>query len=339
MIVILKKGYSEQQLNQLQDKVKEYDLEPRIWVGTEKTVVGLIGDTHLIDRDTILSYPFVDKILSVSSPYKLTSRDFHPGNTVIKFKNGVKIGAGNNFTVIAGPCALESEKQVLKIAEIVKKQGVNILRAALYKPRTSPYAFQGIGKEGLKIMQKVKDETGLLTETEVMDVRDVKETAEVVDVLRVGTRNMQNFDLLKEVGKVKNPVVLKRGLAATIEEWLLSAEYIMNEGNPNVILCERGLRTFESSVRNMLDISAIPVVKEKSHLPIIVDPSHSTGNPNYIPSISLASLAAGADGLLVDVHYAPEEALVDGKQALTPDKFEELLKQLRKVAEPLGKTV
>ncbi|MBS1266556.1 MAG: 2-dehydro-3-deoxyphosphooctonate aldolase [Candidatus Woesearchaeota archaeon] len=266
---------------------------------------------------------------------KLAGKKHKSHSTVIKIKD-TQIGS-NNFTIIAGPCALESEEQIMQIAKTLKKMQVKIIRASAFKPRTSPYSFQGLGREGLKILNKVRQETGLIVETEVMDVRDVKIASENVDILRVGSRNMHNFDLLKELGKVKNPIILKRGLSATIDEFVHAAEYIMASGNKKVILCERGIRTFENAYRNTLDLGAIPVLKSRTHLPVIVDPSHAAGNRKWVPALSKAALAVGADGLLIEMHPDPENAISDGKQSLKPEQLSQLLKELKAIAKPMNK--
>jgi len=337
MIIIMKKEATEDQVTKVYFKIKNLGLTAQISKGEERSIVGVIGDLRKVDKESFKMLPGVEKIISILKPYKLASREFKPHDTVIDVK-GVKIG-GNEIVVMAGPCAIENEEILLDAAKKVKAAGAKILRGSAYKPRTSPYAFQGLGEEGLKIMKKVGKKTGLVTETEVMDVRNVELVSNYVDIVRIGTRNMQNFDLLKEVGKIKNPIILKRGMSATIEELLMSAEYIMSEGNHNVILCERGIRTFETSTRNTLDLSAIPVLKELSHLPVIVDPSHSSGKRNLVLPMSRAAIAAGADGLIIEVHPKPEEALCDGPQQILPDQFSKLMKELNQIAKAIGRKI
>jgi len=292
----------------------------------ERTIIGIHGDGVEEARSLLSSHPGVEQIVMDSKPYPLASRYFKPEATVIRV-DGTRIGGGT-FVTIAGPCSVESEEQTLEIAHAVKAAGAQMLRGGVFKPRTSPYAFQGLGLKGLKILEKAKKETGLQIVTEVMDTRDVSWVCEYADVLQVGARNMQNFSLLKEVGKAAKPVLLKRGMNSTLEEWLSCAEYILKEGNPNVILCERGIRTFETYTRNTLDLSAVPAAKELTHLPVIVDPSHGTGRLSLIPPMALAAVACGADGLIIEVHHNPPEALSDKDQALTPQQFEKLMKRI-----------
>lgn len=292
----------------------------------ERTIIGIFGDGVEEARSLLSSRPGVEEIVMKSNPYPLASRYFKPEGSVIRV-DGIRIGGGTLVT-IAGPCSVESEEQILKIAHAVKAAGAQMLRGGVFKPRTSPYAFQGLGLKGLKILEKAKKETGLPVVTEVLDTRDVSWVCEYTDVIQVGARNMQNFSLLKEVGKAAKPVLLKRGMNSTLEEWLSCAEYILKEGNPNVILCERGIRTFETYTRNTLDLSAVPAAKELTHLPVIVDPSHGTGKLSLIPSMAMAAVACGADGLIIEVHHNPAEALSDKDQALTPPQFAELMKRL-----------
>lgn len=277
----------------------------------------------------------MEKVVRILKPYKLASNEHHPQPTVVRI-NDVAIG-GNNFTVIAGPDSVESEEQIFKSAEIMKKNGIRIMRASAFKPRTSPYAFQGLGIEGLKLLKKVRDKTGLLVETEVMDVRDVPIAAEYADILRVGARNMQNFDLLKEIGKTSRPVILKRGMSATINEFLMAAEYIMLNGNKDVILCERGIRTFETAYRNTLDLEAVAILRQETHLPVIVDPSHAAGKRDIILPLCRAAAAVGSDGLIVEVHHDPERALCDGAQSLYPEQLTQMLKEIKPICESIGK--
>lgn len=306
--------------------------------GTGQSVIGIIGDTTQIDPKVIEVDEAVDHVMRVSEPYKLANRAFHPDDTIIDVA-GVKVG-GENLALIAGPCSVESKEQVIEIAKAAKAAGANILRGGAFKPRTSPYAFQGMGSSGLDILVAAKEVTGLPICSELMDVQYLEEFNEKVDLIQIGARNMQNFDLLKKVGAgTKKPILLKRGLSATFEEWIMSAEYIMANGNPNVILCERGIRTFESYTRNTLDLQAIPVVKKLTHLPIIIDPSHAGGKWWLVEPMAKASVAAGADGLMIEVHNNPEKALCDGPQSLRPERYEELLRQISKIAKVVGKKV
>lgn len=299
------------------------------WEGVHSTVLGLIGDTTQIDIDYIDAQDFVESVKRVQEPYKKANRKFHPENTVIELSNGVKIGDGS-LQIMAGPCSVESEEQVTEIAKRVKLSGASILRGGAFKPRTSPYAFQGLKAEGLDLLKAARKATGLPIVTEIMRVSHI-DMFENVDIIQVGARNMQNFELLKELGKVNKPILLKRGLSATIEEWLMSAEYIMAGGNDQVILCERGIRTYETFTRNTLDLSAIPIVKSLSHLPVVVDPSHATGKSWLVEPMAIAAVAAGADGLIIEVHNDPAHALCDGAQSLTPDQFDSLAKKVFKL--------
>ena len=335
MIVVMKGDVSQKDLDHLQDLVEKVGLKTHISKGTEKTIVGLIGDESKIEKEVLEGLDFVEKVMPIQKPYRRVSREIHPENSIIDV-NGVKFG-GKEIVMIAGPCAVESEEQLFEIAGQLKKMGVRVLRASAYKPRTSPYAFQGLGEEGLKIIQKAGKKFGLITETEVMDPRNVELVAKYVDMVRVGARNTQNFDLLKEVGKINKPVILKNGMSTTLEEWLFAAEYIMNEGNPNVILCERGIRTFETASRNTLNLSVIPILKSLTHLPVIVDPCHAAGKREPIPALSKASIAVGADGLMIEVHNCPEKAVSDQAQQLLPKDFEKLYKDLKRVAEAVDR--
>ena len=335
MIIVLKKGVSEQEIEAVKAAIIAAGLQPHVSKGTERTIIGAIGDERKLNADRIASLPGVEKVMPILKPYKLASREFHPENTVIDV-DGVKIG-GREVIMIAGPCAIESEEQLFTTAEAVKKSGAKILRASAYKPRTSPYDFQGMGEKGLTLLKKAKKELGMVVETEVMDTRQVELVAKHVDILRVGARNMQNFDLLKEGGKVNKPVILKNGIASTMKEFLMAAEYIMSEGNQQVILCNRGVRTFEQEFRFPLNVGLVPLLKKESHLPVIVDPTHSMGRPDLIPPISKASVAAGADGWIVEVHCDPKSALCDGPQAMTPALFDQMMKELRPVARAVGR--
>jgi len=338
MIVVFKKEATGKQINILIKRVEELGLKPMISKGSERTIVGVIGLEDVIRLHPLDVFEGVDKVMPVLAPYKLVSREFKKQNSVISVKQNIKIGT-NRVVVIAGPCSIETRKQLKDIAVKVKKSGALILRGGAFKPRTSPYAFQGLGEEGLKILKSVSEDTGLATATEVMDTRDVQLVAKYADIFQVGARNMQNFNLLKEIGQTKKPVILKRGLSATIKELLMSAEYILSEGNFNVILCERGIRTFEDFTRNTLDLSAVPVIKMLSHLPVIVDPSHAAGKWGLVNPLSKAAIACGCDGLLVEVHSNPCRALSDGSQQLLPENFSRLMREIRKVAEAVGRKV
>lgn len=335
MIIVLKRGSSETDIKNIESRVHEKGLKTHVSKGEFRTLIGVIGDERKIDVNNLKAISCVEKVMPIMKAYQLASREFKKEDTVIKV-NGAKIGGGD-FAVMAGPCAIESEEQLMKTAYAVKECGLKILRASAYKPRTSPYDFQGMREEGIALLKKAKEKTGLVTETEVMDIRQIDYLSKNVDILRVGSRNMQNFDLLRELGKIKNPVVLKRGMSSTIKEFLLAAEYIISEGNPNVIMCERGIKTFETATRNTLDLSAVPIIKQESHLPIIIDPSHSTGNRNYVESMCMAALACGADGLLIEVHPDPESALCDGPQSVTLEQLKEIVGKLRMLAPAVGK--
>lgn len=337
MIVVVKSSAPENEVKKLQEMLHQKGLEINYSKGVDHIILGLIGDTRSIDVDSIASIEIVEKVLRVQEPYKKANRSFHPQDSVFQIGSG-QVG-GNTLAVMAGPCSVESEEQVVEVAKRVKKAGATFLRGGAFKPRTSPYSFQGMGLDGLDLLLLAKKETGLSIVTEIMSMEHLDEFVEKVDVIQVGARNMQNFAMLRELGKCRKPILLKRGMCATIEEWLMSAEYIMKEGNEEVILCERGIRTFETFTRNTLDLSAIPAIKHKSHLPIIVDPSHSTGKWWMVESMAKAAVAAGADGLMIEVHNSPETALCDGAQSLKPDKFEELMGTLKKYAQLEGKEV
>ena len=335
MIIVLKPQATESQIKHIVSKVKSIGLKPMISRGVERTIIGVIGEEDLLRVQPLEVYPGVEKVMPVLAPYKLVSREFKPADTIVEV-DGVKIG-GKKLTVLAGPCAVESFELLLSIAKSVKKSGASVLRGGAFKPRTSPYSFQGLGEEGLKFLAEAKKRTGMPVITELMDIRDLELVERHADIIQIGARNMQNFDLLKEVGRSKKAVLLKRGMSATIKEWLLSAEYILQNGNFNVILCERGIRTFETETRSTLDINAIPVIKNLSHLPIVVDPSHSTGRWGLVPPIAKAAVAAGADGLIIEVHAKPEEALCDGPQSMLPEKFARLMGELKRVARAVGR--
>ncbi|HLT59390.1 MAG TPA: 3-deoxy-7-phosphoheptulonate synthase [Limnochordales bacterium] len=335
MIVVMRKGASEEEVQRVTDRLRELGFAVHLSRGVERTVIGAIGDKKPERVQQIEAIDGVEKIVHILQPYKLAGREFHPEPSTVQV-GPVQVG-GNGLTVIAGPCAVESEEQILSVAEAVKEAGAAMLRGGAFKPRTSPYSFQGLAEEGLKLLALARERTGLPIVTEVMNPQDVELVASYADVLQIGARNMQNFSLLREVGHTDKPVLLKRGLAATIEEWLMAAEYVMSAGNPNVILCERGIRTFETATRNTLDLNAVPVVKQLSHLPIIVDPSHGTGKWNYVIPMARAAVAAGADGLMVEVHPRPEEAVSDGPQSLKPEKFQDLMREVSAIAAALGR--
>ncbi|MDD3766957.1 MAG: 3-deoxy-7-phosphoheptulonate synthase [Eubacteriales bacterium] len=337
MIVILKPNSGDKEIEQVISSLKHYDLNFNISKGSHTTIIGLVGDTAKVDSEKLETNPVVEKIMIVSEPFKKANRKFHPEPTVIDI-NGRKIG-GKEIAVIAGPCSVETKEQIISVAKAVKKSGAMFLRGGAFKPRTSPYSFQGLEAEGLELLKLAQEETGLPIVTEIMSPRHLEIFEQNVDVIQIGARNMQNFDLLKEVGRTKKPILLKRGLSSTIEEWLMAAEYIMAGGNNNVILCERGIRTFETYTRNTLDISAIPAVKRLSHLPVIVDPSHATGLSRMVEPLAKAAIAAGADGIIIEVHNNPEAALCDGPQSITPAQFDGLMKKLGKYAELEGRTL
>lgn len=331
MIIVLKPNFSEEQLQHICDKVEEMGFRYELSRGVHRTLVGVIGEEDELRNAPLKAIPGVEKVMSVLKPYKLASREFHEEDSVFELGHGVKIGGGS-LVLIAGPCAIEGHEVLLEIAKAVKAAGANVLRGGAFKPRTSPYSFQGLGEEGLKILREVGDETQMPVVTEVMDPRQVELVNEYSDILQVGARNMQNFNLLMEVGKMDKPVLLKRGMSATIQDLLMSAEYIIAHGNKNVILCERGIRSYDTTTRNLLDLAMVPNVKGLSHLPVVVDPSHATGRPDLIPSMALAAVAAGADGIHIEVHNCPEKAMSDGPQALLPEQFAEVAQQIRDLA-------
>lgn len=336
MIIVMRPDALKKEIDHLVGKIKKLGLRPWVSKGVERTIVGVIGEEDVIRMQPLEAFPGVEKILPILKPYKLASRDFKKENSVIDIGSGVKIGA-KKIVVMAGPCSVENEKLLIDIAKKIKKAGATVLRGGAFKPRTSPYAFQGLGIKGLKFLANAKKETGLPIVTEVMDTRDVEVISKYADIFQIGARNMQNFNLLKEVGKTRKPVLLKRGMSSTIKELLMSAEYVLSEGNFNVILCERGIRTFEDATRFTLDINAIPVVKSLSHLPIIVDPSHATGKWSLVEPCSKAAIACGADGLIIEVHPKPEEAMSDGEQSLLPENFEKLMAEVERVAEAVDR--
>jgi 3-deoxy-7-phosphoheptulonate synthase len=337
MILVLRTDATQPQIDHVIERVQELGFEPRVITGAFRTIVGLIGDDNSPGVEKLEAIPGVEQVLRILKPFKLASREAHKEDTVVRVGR-VKIGGGH-LGMVAGPCAIESREGLDRIAGAVKKAGANILRGGAFKPRTSPYAFQGMGEDGLKILRDVGDKHQMPVVTEVMDTRQVPLVEKWADMFQVGARNMQNFDLLKEIGQTRKPVLIKRGMSATVKDLLMSAEYVLSEGNPWVVLCERGVRSFEDSTRNTLDLSAVPNVKGQSHLPIIVDPSHATGRPDLIPSMAMASVAAKADGVHIEVHDCPEKALSDGPQALLPDQYAALMADLRKLAEVLGRTI
>ncbi|MFC1615639.1 3-deoxy-7-phosphoheptulonate synthase [Patescibacteria group bacterium] len=335
MIIVMKAGAEKAAAKKIIKEIEKIGLQPVPLFGTERTVIAVIGDERVLDMQHIESLGNVEKVMRVLKPYKLVSRETKAENTIIEV-NGVKIG-GKQITIIGGPCAVENEEQMETVAEKLAGMGVKLMRGGAFKPRTAPYSFQGLKEEGLKIMCEAGKRHGLATVTEILDIRDIELVSKHADVMQIGARNMQNFELLKEVGACKKPVVLKRGLCATIEEFLSAAEYLVSHGNPNVILCERGIRTFEKETRNTLSLSTVPLVKELSHLPIIVDPSHATGKKSLIEPMSKAAIACGADGLIIEVHPNPEKAMSDAKQQLKPAEFKQILDNLEPIVEAVGK--
>ena len=333
MIAVLKHGTTPAQREQLVAWLRRMELDVHISEGAEDTVLGLIGDTSRVDMELLGSLDIVRSVKRISEPYKQVNRKFHPLDSVIEIGNA-RIGGGH-FAMIAGPCSVETEEQIISVAQSVKAAGAAILRGGAYKPRTSPYAFQGLGSQGLELLRAARQATGLPICTELMDLRHLDEFHDI-DMIQIGARNMQNFDLLKEVGKTDKPILLKRGLSSTIQEWLMSAEYIMSEGNEKIILCERGIRTYETATRNTLDLSCVPILHELSHLPVVVDPSHATGKAKLVAPMAVAATAAGADGLMIEVHNDPAHALCDGAQSLTPEKFAELAAKVSKLREAMA---
>ncbi|HOD12523.1 MAG TPA: 3-deoxy-7-phosphoheptulonate synthase [Candidatus Omnitrophota bacterium] len=336
MIVVLKPQATEKQIQHILEKTKNLGLKAHVSRGVERTIIGLIGPEDVLRVTPLEVFPGVEEVMPVLAPYRLVSREFKKESSRIAIRKDLRIG-DRKVVLMAGPCAVENRKTLLAIAAKIKKAGASVLRGGAFKPRTSPYDFQGLGEEGLKYLKEASEKYGIATVSEVVDPRDIPLMVKYVDVLQVGARNMQNFTLLRELGKTKKPVMLKRGISATIKEWLMSAEYILSEGNFDVILCERGIRTFETQTRNTLDINAVAVVKELSHLPIVVDPSHATGRRSLVASASRAAVAAGADGLIVEVHDHPEEAMSDGVQSLIPQGFSSLVRELKKVALAIGR--
>lgn len=337
MIIVLKQGTPQMDIDHLTDWIVGRGISVNPIVGSDLTILGLIGDTSQIDPNQLESFQCVERIMHVAEPFKKANRMFHPGNSEIKAGNAV-VG-GNRLAVMAGPCSVESRAQITEVAQRVKDAGATVLRGGAFKPRTSPYAFQGLKYEGLELLKAAREVTGLPIVSELMSPYDIDRFVEDVDIIQVGARNMQNFDLLRQLGRTQKPILLKRGLSATIEEWLMSAEYIMAEGNSNVILCERGIRTFESYTRNTVDLSAVLAVKKLSHLPVIVDPSHGTGKRWMVPPMARAAIAVGADGVMIEVHNDPQHALCDGQQSITPDDFEQVMREIRAIAQAVGRTL
>ena len=337
MIIVLKQGTSQQDIDHLTEHIVSQGLQVNPIVGADLTILGLIGDTTRIDRSRVESFRCVDRIMYVAEPFKKANRMFHPEDSVIDVA-GVPVG-GKKLAVMAGPCSVENREQITGIARDVQAAGAAILRGGAFKPRTSPYSFQGLKYEGLELLKLAKEATGLPIVSEIMSPDDIDIFERDVDLIQVGARNMQNFDLLKRLGRIRKPILLKRGLSATIEEWLMSAEYILSEGNENVILCERGIRTFETYTRNTVDLGAIPAVKKLSHLPVIVDPSHSTGKWWMVEAVARAAVAVGADGLMIEVHNDPAHALCDGQQSIKPDLFAKVMEDVRQIASVIGREV
>ncbi len=336
MILTLKKDTPKNEVERIIKSYEDRGFQVNNSQGSNYHILGLIGDTTSLDEKIIKANPWIENVTRIAAPYKKANRLFHPEDTIVEAA-GIKIGGNEKIVIIGGPCSVEGEDQICRIAQEVKEAGGDMLRGGAYKPRTSPYAFQGLESEGIRAMAEARKRTGLPIVSELMDAEHIDEFVENVDIIQIGARNMQNFSLLKAVGKTKKPILLKRGLANTIEEWIMSAEYIMAGGNENVILCERGIRTFEKYTRNTLDLSVVPIIKEKTHLPIIIDPSHATGNWKLIESMSLAAIAAGADGLIIEVHDNPECAWSDGAQSLKPEKFANVIKKGRAIAQVIGR--
>lgn len=338
MIIVLKKTATPQELEHICQKVRELGLTPQVSRGVERTVIGVIGDEEKLQVQPLEVFPGVESVMAILKPYKLASRDYKAENTEFDMGNGVKVG-GKKIVVMAGPCSVENYDMLLNVAKAVKRSGATFLRGGAFKPRTSPYSFQGLGEEGLKYLRQAADEADLLVVTEVMDTRQVELVSQYADMLQIGARNMQNFDLLKECGMTKKAVLLKRGLAATVKDLLMSAEYLLSKGNFKVMLGERGIRTFETSTRNTLDLNAIPVLKKETHLPVLVDPSHGTGYRDFVAPMGMAGVAAGCDGLMVEVHPNPEEAKSDGEQSVLPEQFDDMMKKVRLIAHAVGRDI
>ena len=335
MIVTLKPNVTEKEFNIVLEELAQRNLKVSDISGDNMKVLGIFGDTSSVDENSLISNPYIASVIRISTPYKRASRQYHPEDTIIDV-NGIKIGGRENVVIIGGHCSVENECQILEIAEGVKEAGARMLRGGAYKPRTSPYVFQGLQTQGIEYLVEAREKYNLPIVTEIMSIDKIDEFVENVDIIQVGARNMQNFDLLKALGKIDKPILLKRGLSNTVDEWLMSAEYILAGGNSKVILCERGIRTFERATRNTLDLSVVPIVKKMTHLPIIIDPSHATGHWDLVESMSLAAIAAGADGLIIEVHNDPKNALSDGQQSLKVDKFTSLVEKGRKIAQVIG---
>ncbi len=338
MIIVLKPDATKKQIAHVEEKIRALGLKPMLSVGKERTIIGVIGEEDKARLQPFEAFPGVESVVPIQKPYKFVSKEFKKEPSVIKIAPGVEIG-GEKIIVMAGPCTVENRERLIRIAQSVKKSGAKILRGGAFKPRTSPYSFQGLKDKGMKFLYEAKKEVGLPIVTELMDPRDLPLFLKYADIIQIGARNMQNFELLKEVGKTKKPVLLKRGMASTIKDFLLSAEYVISEGNHNCILCERGIRTFEDSTRFTLDISAVPVIKKLSHLPVVIDPSHCSGIWDYVAPLSKAAVAVGADGLLIEVHDDPEKAMCDGPQALKPSKFDALMIELKAIARIIGRNI
>jgi len=337
MIIILRHDHTQEEFEKVRKKIEDLGLTPHVSKGKERTIIGVVGENAIAHREQVELLPGVEKVIPIQKPYKLVSREFKETDSVVDIE-GVRIG-GSEIQVVAGPCSVESREMILAVARNVKEAGAKLLRGGAFKPRTSPYTFQGLGEKALAYLAEAKKETGLPVVTELMDPRDTELVYKYADIIQIGARNMQNFRLLKEVGAMKKPVLLKRGMSATILEFLMSAEYIVSQGNKEVIFCERGIRTFETETRNTLDLSAVPVLKKLSHLPVIIDPSHAVGRWDLIGSMSKAAIAAGADGLMIEVHPHPEVALSDGPQSLRPDRFARLMEEIKGVAKAVGRTI
>jgi len=338
MIIVMKKFATKDQIDNVIAVINGLNLKPVPLIGTERTVINVHGDERPVNQGHIGALPGVDRVMAVLDPFKLASRETKPEDTIIDLGDGVTIG-GNRIAMMAGPCAVETAEQMETSAKAIKAAGATIMRGGAFKPRTNPYSFEGLGLPGLELLSQTAARHGLKTITEVLDIRDIEAICKHTDILQIGTRNMQNFILLKEIGKTRKPVLLKRGMSATVKEWVLAAEHILMNGNPNVILCERGIRTFETETRNTLALASVPLVKEISHLPVIVDPSHSTGKPSLVAPMTKAAIACGADGILIDVHPNPQEALCDGDQAIKPEVFAKLMEDLRPIAAAIGRTI
>jgi 3-deoxy-7-phosphoheptulonate synthase len=338
MLIVMRHGAPEEDIRRVAETIEEMGYQARPMPGRQRTTVGLVGNDGRVDASRLAALPSVQEIIHVTKPYKQVSREWKSEATIVRLPGGLTVG-GDEVVVMAGPCSVESEQQILQAARAVREAGATVLRGGAFKPRSSPYSFQGLGRAGLKLLRKAREETGLLVVTEAMDAEGMDAVVDVADIVQIGARNMQNYSLLKRAGRAGKPVLLKRGLSATIQELLLSAEYILAEGNPSVILCERGVRGFDPATRNLLDLSAIPVVHNLSHLPIIADPSHGTGHRDMVMPMAKAAVAGGADGLLVEVHPTPDRALSDGAQSLYPEQFDRLMREIRLIAEAIGRRV